>query len=388
MTETFSNHMDITYLNNAATSFPKPENVRLAVAERINALPSGQFRSAGISDNGDIFSECRERLKKILNIKDPDRIFFSSGATESLNAVFAGLEIGAEHIITTVTEHNSVLRPLYNLPGIKGEPVLLPCDEKGYVSPEMLEKEAKKGKAKAVVLNHCSNVTGSIQDAASFGGIAKRYGLIFILDASQSAGCIPIEAEKWGVDALIFTGHKSLMGLQGTGGHYVREGLRFKPYKYGGTGLDSSRIKYTDDKYEYETGTQNALGIAALSAAAGFILEKGIDNIAEKENEIREYAEDRLSGIKGIRLIPAGGSGKGPVLSFVSELLSPGDLSYILQNSFNIVTRAGLMCAPLIHKYLGTEEKGTVRISFSLFQERKDIDRLTEALREIHEDKG
>ena len=379
--------MSLVYLNNAATSYPKPECVTEIAVRKMNALPSGQFRSAGILDDGDVFTECRQRIGHIIGTAEADRIFFSSGATESLNAIFIGLGINATEIITTVTEHNSVLRPLYNLPDIKGEPVLLPCDVCGRVDPERFEAEAKKGRTKVLVLNHCSNVNGTIQDAGAFGEIAAKYGIFFILDASQSAGCIPVYADEWRVDALAFTGHKSMLGLQGTGGYYIRSGIPFQPMRYGGTGLDSSRIRYDDGVYEYETGTQNAMGIAALSEAAGYILDTGIENIADREHSIREYTKERLEAIPGVHIIPAADE-CGPVISLVSDMLMPSDLAYILQNSYEIVTRAGLMCAPLIHKYIGSGDNGTVRVSFSCFQTTDDIDRLAEALREIHDNNG
>ncbi|MCR5108827.1 MAG: aminotransferase class V-fold PLP-dependent enzyme [Lachnospiraceae bacterium] len=376
------------YLNNAATSYPKPDCVKELALKNINALPSGQFRSAGVSDNGDIFLECRRKLALILGVEESERIFFTSGATESLNTLLSGIGVNASEIITTVTEHNSVLRPLYNLPGIKGEPMLLPCDKEGVVSPGHFEDLAKTGRGKVLILNHCSNVNGTVQDAEAFGKIAKKYGLIYIIDASQSAGCMRIDADAWSADAIAFTGHKSLLGLQGSGGYYIRSGIPFVPMKYGGTGRDSEKLRYDGGDYEYETGTQNSLAIAALSEAARFILERGIENIEKRESEIRQYAKKRLSEIKGIFVFPSPEEKSGPVLSFSSEILPPSDISYILQNSYGIVTRSGLMCAPLMHEYIGSGKKGTVRISFSIFQKEEDIDSLCEALKEIHGDNG
>lgn len=371
----------MVYLNNAATSYPKPVCVRETLVRTIDAPPSGQFRSAGISDAGDIMGECRKRLGMLLGIGDTERIHFSSGSTEALNILFGGLDIPPEQIITTVTEHNSVLRPLFNMKG--GAPVLLPCDAEGFVSPSLFEEEARKGKARAVVLNHCSNVTGVIQDAAEFGRIARKYGLLFILDVSQSAGCIPICADEWGVSALAFTGHKSLMGVQGTGGFFVREGVPFRPVMFGGTGRDSRVITYNSTPYEFEVGTQNMPGIAALSEACGFLLAKGIKQIEAEEKALTEYCACRLKEIEGVQLIGWGNKSHGPVVSFRSDILSPADLAYILQNSFDIVTRAGLHCAPLIHEYIGSGEEGTVRVSFSLFNTREDIDVLADALKEL-----
>ncbi|MBQ7679368.1 MAG: aminotransferase class V-fold PLP-dependent enzyme [Butyrivibrio sp.] len=372
------------YLNNAASSWPKPEIVRKTAAQALEALPVGQYRSSVSSDAEDILHDTRTRLGILLGVREPDRIFFSSGATESLNLILQGLQIPAAQIITTVTEHNSVLRPLYNLTGDAGQPVLLPCDRDGYVPPEALEKEAAGGKARVFVMNHCSNVTGSLQDAAAFGEIAHRYGLLFVLDCAQSAGCLPIEGDDWGVDALAFTGHKSLLGVQGTGGFWLRRGLRLRPLLYGGTGRDSVRLRYEDTMPpDYEAGTRNAPGIAALGAAASFLISRGLPHIAAAERTLRAYATEILSGLPRLRLLSVDGRPHGPVLSMVSDLLSPADLAYILQNSYGIVTRAGLQCAPLVHGAIGSGAAGTLRISFSPFTQESEIDALADALREI-----
>ncbi len=378
--------MNTVYLNNAATSYPKPQCVLDIVNERLKNLPSGQFRSTNTHEGCDDADLCRKRLEKILGVEDTGRIFFSSGATESLNLIFAGLGINASAIITTVTEHNSVLRPLYNLPGIKGEPTLIECDENGVISPDALEDLARSGRYRVFVLNHCSNVTGQIADASLFSRIAKRYGLLYIIDTSQSAGCLPLYGNEWNADIMVFTGHKSLLGLTGTGGYYVRNGIGLTPGKFGGTGSDSSRVVYDPASYEYEPGTGNSVGISVLCGTAGYILERGIGNIAAEEHRIREYAVSKLRQISRVRILADDDRKKGPVISFVSEMFDPSDLSYMLQNSFGIVTRSGLMCTPFIHRYIGTEKKGCVRISFSVFQTKADIDCLVSAMKEIHED--
>lgn len=371
------------YLNNAATSYPKPPCVLEAVSETLRQLPPGQFRSGVQKAGADLFSRCRGLLGQLLGIRDTGRIYFSSGATDSLNQILLGLGIPAEQIITTVTEHNSVLRPLHNLPGIEGKPILLPCDENGRVPPELLEKEASRGKARGVLLNHCSNVTGAVQDAASFGQIAKRYGLLYILDLSQSAGCMEVLTDEWMADAVAFTGHKSLMGLQGTGGFYIRNGISFRPFRYGGTGRESEKLVFREENPAPDAGTQNACGIAALSAAAEWILMNGIAAIRQKELSLLEEAQAILSGLPGIRLCGAGSKDQGPVLSFLSETLDPSDLGYILSSGYGIITRTGLHCSPLIHPYIGSSKKGTVRISFSPFTTPEDLSALEAALKEI-----
>ena len=370
------------YLNNAATSYPKPACVTDAILRAVREIPAGQYRSGGGREGADLFSECRRLLGTVLGIGDTERICFSSGSTESMNLLLLGLGICADEIITTVTEHNSVLRPLYNLPGIAGRPVLLPCDKSGAVSPEQFEEEAAKGKAKAVILNHCSNVTGTVQDAKAFGEIAKRYGLLFILDVSQSAGCMEVRTDGWRADAVVFTGHKSLLGLSGTGGYYIREGVPYRPAKFGGTGRESEKLLYDQNVLWQDVGTQNTAGIAALAASCRWILQQGIANIREKERTLAGRACEELASIRGIRVIGPDIE-RGPVVSFTAEGIEPSDLGYILSSGYGIITRTGLHCSPLIHSYIGSSPRGTVRISFSPFTTAEDVTALASALKEI-----
>ena len=230
------------------------------------------------------------------------------------------------------------------------------------------------------MLNHCSNVTGAVQDADAFGEIAKRYGLLFLVDVSQSAGALPVEADRWKADGLAFTGHKSLFGMQGTGGFYIRAGVPFIPYRFGGTGRDSNVIRYADGDYEFEAGTQNAPGIAALLAASDLLLTKGIDQIRAEEQKLAEHLICGLSEISGITIYGKELPFRGPLISITSKRLPPSDLAYILQNSYGIVTRAGLQCAPLIHDYIGSGEKGTLRISFSFRNTTEEADALQKEL--------
>ena len=370
------------YLNNAATSYPKPQCVADAYTEALNALPSGQFRSGGVLSGTDIFDTCRKNLGKLLGIEETERIFFSSGATDSLNIILNGLGISADEIITTATEHNSVLRPLYNLPGIKGSPVIVPCDIYGTVAPEDME-EAIRPETKCMIVNHCSNVTGAVQDIKAMGDIASRHGLYLVLDASQSAGAIPVDAGTWGVSALAFTGHKSLFGVQGTGGYYVKSGIPVRPMRFGGTGRDSRRLKYDDGDFEYEPGTQNAAGIAALNAGVSYILDIGVKTVHERETELMDKLYEGLMEFDRVRLYGTPEHNAGPVLSFNINGMKPSDVSYILQNAYGIVTRTGLHCAPLIHQYIGSEPDGTVRVSVSHMNEVSELDALITAVRDI-----
>jgi len=372
----------MVYLNYAATSYPKPEIVIKTLYDSLNSPPSGQFRSAGIFENSEVFFQCRKRLAEILGIGNEKRIFFSSGSTEGLNCIFHGLGIKAENIVTTVTEHNSVLRPLMNMDGIKGTPQFAECDENGFVDPAKIEGLITES-TEAIVVNHCSNVTGAVQDIASIGRIAKKYGILLILDCSQSAGCIPIKADEWGVDALAFTGHKSLFSVQGTGGYYIRDGVDFKPLKYGGTGKDSRIIDYSDSEYEYEVGTQNSNGIAALNVACSLILEQGVDEIFRKEEKIAEYLISSLEKIEGVHIYGKDLNYRGPVVSIRIDGIKCSDAAYIMQNSYGVVLRSGLQCAPLIHEHIGSAPEGTLRISFSQYTTKEDIDAAIEGISDI-----
>lgn len=369
------------YLNSAATSYPKPACVVDAYMQSINALPSAQFRSAGIFDNSDLFVQTKERLGKILGIKNSENIYFTSGSTEGLNRIISGLPYRADEYMTTATEHNSVLRPLFNLTE-GAEPVIIPCDDSGRVSVAQME-QMLTGRTKALIVNHCSNVTGAIQDLQAMGRFARQHRLMFIVDVSQSAGCVEIRADEWEIDALAFTGHKSLLGVQGTGGYYVRDGIILRPLLYGGSGKDSMRIRYEPDDYEYEVGTLNSNGIAALNRAAAYILDKGIDRIHERESELAGYLIDGLSRIDHVKLYGKDLQNRGPVVSLSVDGISPADVAYILQSNYNIITRAGLQCAPLIHACIGSGQNGTLRISFSDESTTAELDEVTAAVRDI-----
>ncbi|MDD7642771.1 MAG: aminotransferase class V-fold PLP-dependent enzyme [bacterium] len=369
------------YLNSAATSYPKPACVVEAYTKSINALPSAQFRSAGIFDNSDLFMQTRERLGKIFGIRQTENIYFTSGSTEALNRIVFGLPYQADEYMTTATEHNSVLRPLFNLTeGI--EPVVVPCDENGQVFVGQMEKHLTD-RTKVLIVNHCSNVTGAIQDLRAMGSFARAHGLLFIVDCSQSAGCIEILADEWGIDALAFTGHKSLLGVQGTGGYYIRDGIVLKPLLYGGSGKDSTRIRYDSDNYEYEVGTQNSNGIAALNQAAAYILEQGVNRIHEQEQKLAKYLISGLSKLSHVKVYGKDLSDRGPVVSISIDQLLPSDVAYILQSNYNMITRAGMQCAPLIHACIGSGKNGTLRISFSNETTIEELQCVIEAVKEI-----
>ena len=371
------------WLNQAATTFPKPRCVLEAHAAALSAPPEGQFRGSA-ARNRDVFDRCRENLGRLLGIADADRIYFTSGATDAANALVNGLPLAGKRVLATQTEHNSVLRPLMNLTDRVGSVEIVSCDPLGRVDPADAARMLSRPAA-ALFVNHCSNVTGMVQDIPALMEIAHRHGALLVLDASQSAGCLPVEADAWGVDALIFTGHKALFGPQGTGGYYVRPGVPIRPFRFGGTGRNSRQLTYDNGDYEYEVGTQNAPGIAALNAGVEYVLERSIDAIHAKERELMKALYEGLASVPGVTLYGDYERCHGPLLSFNIRGLTPSDVAYILSGSYGIAVRAGHHCSPLIHDAMGTPERGTVRVSVSDMNTKADIDALAAAVREISE---
>lgn len=369
------------YLNNAATTFPKPQCVLDVHAASLALPPVSQFRSSDSVNKEDVFEVLRSNLGRLLHIMDTKRIYFTSGATDSLNIVIRGLKLSGKKILTTRTEHNSVLRPLYNFLG-QDRVRLISCDRYGKVKAEDIEA-AITPDCGAVLINHCSNVTGMVQDLAAIGKIAGKYGLIFIVDASQSAGCIPIDTTGWNIDVLIFTGHKSLFGPPGTGGYYIREGIDLLPGRFGGTGKDSLKLTYEENDYEYEVGTQNFPGIMALNAGVDYILKRGLLNIEEKEYNLIQLIYKELGKMSRVTLYGTQSTNRGPVVSFNINGLRPSETAYILQNGYEIIVRTGFHCAPLIHESLKTEKFGTVRASISDLTQEEEAEQFIEAIGEL-----
>jgi len=369
-------------LNQAATTWPKPACVTEAMTAAFSAPPPGQFRSGAGGDGADIMEDTRQQLADLLGIGNPGRVFFASGATDAANALIRGLPLAGRRVLASQTEHNSVLRPLMNLRRHVGKVDIIPCDENGTVSPEAVSAMLEDPAA-AVFISHCSNVTGAIQDLAAIGEIVHRKGAMLVVDVAQSAGCLPVGADAWGVDALIVTGHKGLFGPQGTGAYYVRPGLTLEPFRFGGTGRNSSQLLYSPEDYEYEPGTQNLPGIAALGAGIRWCLSAGVENIAKQERRLIARLRDGLRSLPGVHVYANGLSETGPVLSFTLAGLSPADLAYILSGTYDIRVRAGLHCAPLIHRALGTENGGTLRVSVSALTREAEIDQFLCAMGEI-----
>ncbi|MBO5460281.1 MAG: aminotransferase class V-fold PLP-dependent enzyme [Ruminococcus sp.] len=374
----------MVYLNNAATTYPKPPCVLDNVQACLEGAPVSQYRGVKELKSGDAVTNCRKALGELLNIKDYDRIWFTSGATEACNTLICGLDYGDGTIFTTETEHNSILRPLLNQEKTKNHKIeIIPCTSRGEVLiKEIEERILAADRPKVFFLNHCSNVTGQIQNLKEITKMCHRHGVIVIADVSQSAGCIPIKTDEWELDGIIFTGHKSLFGIQGTGGFYLRKNIPLKPLKYGGTGRNSRQLLYEDD-FEFEVGTQNMPGIQALSAGVSFLLKEGIENVQKKEAVLMKMLYEGLEKIPKVQLYNSYSENHGPVMSLNIKGLSASDVAYILQNVYGITVRVGLHCAPLIHKRMGTEENGTVRVSLSYLNSEKDIKIFLNSIGEI-----
>lgn len=374
------------YLDNAATTFPKPNEVYKEVDKCLRtycANPGRGSHNMSLQCEMKIFN-CREMLAKLFNIDDPLRIIFTSNTTESLNIAIKGILKPNDHVITTMIEHNSVLRPLYSLKKHGIETTFLPVNLKGYLNLSDIKK-AVKSNTKALIVNHGSNVLGTIQDIGAIGKLAKSLGLIFIVDAAQTAGYCDIDVKKMNIDLLAFPGHKSLLGLQGIGGLYINNGLTLSSLKEGGTGSNSESMiqpeLYPD---KMESGTLNTPGIVGLNEGVSFILNKGIDKIRNHEIQLMEYLTSELKKLSYIKLYGETSPNlKTPVLSFNMERFDSAEIGEAL-NKKEIYLRTSYHCAPLIHKIIGTEGMGTVRISPGYFNTFNDIEALINSLIEIY----
>ena len=378
------------YMDKAATSYHKPEEVAKAVYEAVKATGnSGRGANSASLNSTKMLYDTREKLCKLFNGKDSSRIAFTHNATEALNIVIRGLFKEGDHIITTEAEHNSVLRPLYRSRKEENtELTFIKCDKEGRLLISEIEKNIKEN-TKAIICTHASNLTGNIMDIEKIGKICKENNLLFIVDASQSAGSIPVDIEKQNIDVLCFTGHKSLYGAQGTGGLYVREGILIDPLKVGGSGIDTYNTEHPAEMPErLEAGTLNSHGIAGLRAGLDFIDSTGLEKIHNREKELmwRFY-----NGVKDIKIYGEYFNTDGRAIDRISivtinlEDIDSAEICDILNEEYDIVTRAGGHCAPLMHKALGTEVQGAVRFSFSYFNTEEEIDTAINAIKEIVE---
>ena len=373
------------YLDNAATTLKKPDTVAEAVSVAIKTLGNPGRAAHDISlDASRVVLETRALMARLINAESPDRIAFTMNATESLNTAIKGCLKRGDVVITTCLEHNSVLRPLYETVGEENM-IILDCDGKGMVYPEDFKEAVHGREVAAVICTHASNVTGNALDIRGIGEVAREIGALFMVDASQSAGELPVDVQACGVDILCFTGHKALFGPQGTGGIYVRRGVDIKPLKTGGGGSESFLKTHPREMPgALEAGTQNAHGIAGLKAGLEFLLDTGIDNVQKKGHKLLETFIDGIKDIPDIRIY---GDLSQPLRApIVSLNLGESDSAIVcfeLSSEYGIYTRTGAHCAPLMHEALGTKNQGAVRFSFSYFNTEDEARTAARALREI-----
>lgn len=375
------------YLDSSATSFLKPPQVAEAVFRSFNTIGNaGRGAHAPTLNASRLIYDTREKLAALFGTPDPSRIAFTCNATEALNIAIHGAIHPGKHVITTACEHNSVLRPLYLKEKEGTELTIIPADKKGRIRYDLLESSVKSNTS-AIVLTHASNLSGNVTDLAFVSNFAKKHGLLLIVDASQTAGSLPINVVKMGIDILCFTGHKGLFGPQGTGGLYVREGLTLSPLKSGGSGIHSfDRQHPTDMPTALEAGTLNGHGIAGLNAGLDYILSTGVKNIHAKEISLARRFVNGISDISDLKLYgDIDAPLRTPIISLNIGNMSSASVSDILWEDYEICVRAGAHCAPLMHKTFGTEKQGAVRFSFSCFNTETEIDTAIRAMHEIAE---
>lgn len=374
------------YLDNAATTFPKPEAVYDAVMDCMKnycANPGRSGHKLAMKSAREIY-DARENIAKLFNIDNPMNIVFTNNATDSLNLAIKGIVNSGDHIITTSMEHNSVIRPIKALEKLGIENTIVQCDKDGFLDVKDLEK-AIKPNTKLIVTTHASNVCGTLIDIKTVSEIAKLHNILYLVDASQTAGVYNIDLKEVYADMLAAPGHKGLLGPQGTGILYIREGLNINILKEGGTGSKSEDLFQPDlfpDKYE--SGTHNTPGIAGLNEGVKFILKEGINKIKEHEEELCRYMLERLNEVPNIKIYGTKNANeRASVIAINIGNMDSGEITFLLDNEYDIATRSGIHCAPLAHKTLGTFEQGAVRFSMGYFNTKEEIDKAIEALKEI-----
>lgn len=377
------------YLDNAATSRPKPPGVADAVLTAMEG-----FGNSGRGVHNDALSAARtvyrvrQKLANLFGAPSPERVCFTINATQALNTALYGLLSDGDHAITTDWEHNSVLRPLYRLQAERGVLVdFLPADAAGQLDYDALERLLRPN-TKLVVCTHGSNLTGDLLDVERVSDFCARHGLLFVLDASQTAGVLPIDMAKQGVSVVCFTGHKSLLGPQGTGGLCVGEGVEIQPLLVGGTGVHSfSKEQPMDYPTRLEAGTLNSHGLAGLDAALDYGSRVGWDTIRQREDALARRFYNAVRDLPGVTVY---GDWTAPLRTAVVSLnvgdVDSGRVSDVLSEQFGIATRPGAHCAPRLHQALGTQEQGAVRFSWGWATTEADTDAAADALRRLTEE--
>jgi cysteine desulfurase family protein len=383
---------DLIYLDNAATAWPKPENVYNFMIE--------SYRSCGVNpgrsgfdkaiEAGNIVENLRKKLTTFFGGDEdiPERLCFSCNATDALNLIIQGILVEGDHVVSTNVEHNSVIRPINHLVRDAGvEATYVPFNECGFVDPDSI-KSAIKSNTKMVIINHGSNVFGTVQPVTEIGKICRERNVLFAIDSSQTAGVVPINMKEMNIDILAFTGHKALMGCTGIGGMCVRKGVEIRQTRSGGTGVKSAYPYHLEEyPYRMEYGTPNVLGIAALLAGQEWIEERGMENIHSGEMRLAQVLVDGFREIEGVTIYCCDDlENHLSTVSINVEGMDAGNVGIMLDVDFNIATRTGLHCAPLVHQQIGTADSGgAVRFSIGAFNTESHIQTAIEAITEIAE---
>ena len=374
------------YLDNAATSFPKPESVYQAfndVFRNIGANPGRSGHRWGIKANR-IVSDVREKITDFFNIPNPSSVVFTHNCTEAINLGIKGLLKPGDHVITSSMEHNSVLRPLRSLAYKGVETTIVECSREGILDPDDLKKGIRKN-TRLIVVTYASNATGGLMPVEEISRIARDCGIVFMVDAAQAAGVIQIDVQKLGIDLLACPGHKALLGPQGTGFLSIGDGIQLRPLLEGGTGWSSELEEQPEALPErFESGTLNTPGLSGLGAGIDFIKKRGIENIRNHENRLISELNRRLYEIEEIEVYGLHDPEKKTgIFSFNIKELNPSDVGFILDNAYDILTRVGLHCAPAAHRTLGTFPQGFVRVSVGYFNTMDEIQLFCKAIEEI-----
>jgi cysteine desulfurase/selenocysteine lyase len=380
---------NIIYLDNSATAYPKPDSVYKFMDSfyREHGVNPGRSGFDAALEAEEIISSTRKLLTDFFNAGgDSNRLTFSYNASDSLNMIIQGLVLKGDHVVTTMLEHNSVLRPLHHLEMNDVINVThIMFDEKGYINPDDIKKAIRKN-TKMVIVNHCSNVIGTIQPIAEIGKICKEAGVLFIVDTTQSAGTVPIDMQAMGIDVVVFTGHKCLLGPTGIGGSYVMENVPVKYTRFGGTGVRSAQLTHLEEfPYRLECGTLNLVGIAGLNAGVKWIHANGMESLHNKEMLLWKKLRKGLQNIENVIIYCADNiENHNAIICFNIKGFDAGDVGTMLDVDYNIACRTGLHCAPKVHVGLGTDKiHGSVRLSIGPFNTDEHIDKAVEAIKEI-----